>query len=318
MFGFTNACMMDIPSKYYTMEDYASDNQPRWCSGCGDLAIYTSVQRLCREEQLKPEKLVFVSGIGCSSRFPHYINAYGIHTLHGRALPIAEGIKIRRPDLDVFVTTGDGDCCSIGASHWIHAIRYNMDMTVMMHNNQIYALTKNQTAPTSHKGLKTNTNPYGAPLEPVNPLRTCLGMVNVSFVAQAVEWIPDLLYAVLEEAYHHKGFSFVQILQRCTAYFPKMYDHLQNNPENLVLLKHPDGIHLDDTVAGIFKSQEDHDQSDLHQAFNAAMRTDKVPVGILYRNENVPCYEDLRRPSRVFTNKMREEIMNKEFDRFAV
>ena len=119
-----------------TLDDYQS-SVPRWCTGCGDNGILTALQRLCRDEDLPREKTVFVSGIGCSSRFPHYMNTYGFHSLHGRAIPVAEGIKIRRPDLNVFVNTGDGDCCSIGTAHWIHAIRYNMDMTVMMHDNRI-------------------------------------------------------------------------------------------------------------------------------------------------------------------------------------
>ncbi len=151
------------------MEDYQS-NVPRWCTGCGDNGILTALQRLCRDEQLPQEKTVFVSGIGCSSRFPHYMKTYGFHSLHGRALPVAEGIKMRRPDLNVFINTGDGDCCSIGTAHWIHAVRYNMDMTVMMHDNYIYGLTKMQVSPTSPLGLKSNTTPRGAYLRALNPL----------------------------------------------------------------------------------------------------------------------------------------------------
>ncbi|MBT3334559.1 MAG: 2-oxoglutarate oxidoreductase, partial [Rhodospirillaceae bacterium] len=170
---------------------------PRWCSGCGDNAILTSLQRLCRDEKLLPEKNVFVSGIGCSSRLPHYMNAYGFHGIHGRSLPVAEGIKMARPDLNVFVSTGDGDCCSIGAGHWIHAIRYNIDMTVLMHDNGVYGLTKKQASPTSPQGLKTNTTPRGSYLPPLNPLSTTLGVANVSFVAQAVDWIPETLYDII-------------------------------------------------------------------------------------------------------------------------
>ena len=133
---------------------------------------------------------MFVSGIGCSSRFPHHLKTYGFHGLHGRALPVAEGIKIRRPDLHVIVSTGDGDCCSIGAGHWIHAIRYNMDMTVLMHDNCIYGLTKMQASPTSPQGLKSNTSPRGSVLAPLNPLMTALSVPNASFVAQAADWIP--------------------------------------------------------------------------------------------------------------------------------
>ena len=151
-------CLLRMFDQHHELEDYQS-GVPRWCTGCGDNAILAAVQRLCRDEDLRPEKTVFVSGIGCSSRFPHYMKTYGFHGIHGRALPVAEGIKMARPDLDVFVNTGDGDCCSIGAAHWIHAIRYNMNMTVMLHDNQIYGLTKKQASPTSPRGTKSNTTP---------------------------------------------------------------------------------------------------------------------------------------------------------------
>jgi 2-oxoglutarate/2-oxoacid ferredoxin oxidoreductase subunit beta len=171
-----------------------------------------------------PEKTVFVSGIGCSSRFPHYMKTYGFHGIHGRALPIAEGIKMARPDLHVFVNTGDGDCCSIGAAHWIHAIRYNMNLTVLLHDNQIYGLTKKQASPTSPIGTKSNTTPRGAYLEALNPLTVTLGVQNVSFVAQAVDWIPEVLYDIISAAFHHKGFSFVRIIQRCPEFCRRMFE----------------------------------------------------------------------------------------------
>ena len=157
-------CLLRMHDQHYELEDYQS-GVPRWCTGCGDNAILAAVQRLCRDEDLRPEKTVFVSGIGCSSRFPHYMKTYGFHGIHGRALPVAEGIRMARPDLHVFVNTGDGDCCSIGAAHWIHAIRYNMNMTVMLHDNQIYGLTKKQASPTSPRGTKSNTTPRGSYLE---------------------------------------------------------------------------------------------------------------------------------------------------------
>ena len=149
----TTECLLRMYDEHHELEDYES-GVPRWCTGCGDNAILAAVQRLCRDENLRPEKTVFVSGIGCSSRFPHYMKTYGFHGIHGRALPVAEGIKMARPDLNVFVNTGDGDCCSIGAAHWIHAIRYNMNMTVMLHDNQIYGLTKKQASPTSPRGTQ--------------------------------------------------------------------------------------------------------------------------------------------------------------------
>ena len=173
-------CLLDLYEEKHELEDYQS-GVPRWCTGCGDNAILTAVQRLCRDEALRPEKTVFVSGIGCSSRFPHYMKTYGFHSIHGRALPIAEGVRLARPDLHVFVNTGDGDCCSIGAAHWIHAIRYNMNLTVFLHDNQIYGLTKKQASPTSPIGTKSNTTPRGSYLDALNPL-------TVSLVQQLISW----------------------------------------------------------------------------------------------------------------------------------
>ncbi len=182
-------CIIKLHEEQHDLEDYQG-GVPRWCSGCGDNAILAAVQRLCRDENLAPERTVFVSGIGCSSRFPHYMKTYGFHGIHGRAFPIAEGVKFARPDLHVFVNTGDGDCCSIGAAHWIHALRYNMNLTVILHDNHVYGLTKKQASPTSPVGFKSNTTPRGSVLLPLNPLTVTLGVENVSFVAQAVDWMP--------------------------------------------------------------------------------------------------------------------------------
>src|SRR5574337_107078 len=149
-------CVIKLHEEHHALEDYQG-GVPRWCSGCGDNAILAAMQRLCSEENLAPENTVFVSGIGCSSRLPHYMKTYGFHGIHGRAFPVAEGVKMARPDLNVFVSTGDGDCCSIGAAHWIHANRYNMNLTVVLHDNHVYGLTKKQASPTSPRGLKSNT-----------------------------------------------------------------------------------------------------------------------------------------------------------------
>ncbi len=317
MFGVTIESLMDLDHEYHSLEDYAG-NVPRWCPGCGDNAILASVQKLLRDEQLPPEKTVFVSGIGCSSRFPHYMGTYGFHGLHGRALPVAEGIKMHRPDLHVFVNTGDGDNCSIGTAHWIHAIRYNMNMVVMMHDNEIYGLTKKQAAPTTPKGMKTNTTPYGAYLEPLNPTLTTLSVTNVSFVAQAVEWIPDLLHDIIREAYHHHGFSFIRIKQRCPHYLPHLFDPFMQDPSKLLILTHEKGVQVSDAIAKIYKNQEEHDPSDMEKARYYASLEDQLAVGILYRNENVPTYEEIRRSKRVFTPEMKLEGLNKEFDKFSI
>ena len=216
-------CLLQMCDEHFELEDYQS-GVPRWCTGCGDNAILAAVQRLCRDEGLLPEKTVFVSGIGCSSRFPHYMKTYGFHGIHGRALPIAEGVKMARPDLTVFVNTGDGACCSIGAAHWIHAIRYNMNITVFLHDNQIYGLTKKQASPTTTIGTKSNTTPRGSYLDALNPVMVTLGVQNVSFVAQAVDWIPEILFDIVKAAYHHKGLSFVRIVQRCPEWLPASLD----------------------------------------------------------------------------------------------
>lgn len=311
-------CLLRMIEESHSLEDYQGDIAPRWCTGCGDNSILTALQRLCRDEQLAPEKTVFVSGIGCSSRLPHYMNTYGFHGLHGRALPVAEGIKLRRPDLHVFVTTGDGDCCSIGAAHWIHALRYNMDMTVLMHDNQIYGLTKKQVSPTSPRGLKSNTTPRGSCLDALNPLTVTLGVPNASFVAQAADWIPELLYDIIAQAFHHKGFSFVRVMQRCPEYLPNHFDPWLHDPAKMLLLAHANGIQPSSGLAKIYRNQESHDPGNLHRAREIASLTDVIPVGILYRNDEVPCYEDLRRGKRPNTPGLVRAVLEEELDKFTI
>jgi len=318
MSSHASECLLRLVDEDHTLEDYQSDIEPRWCSGCGDNAILAAIQRLCRDEQLPLENTVFVSGIGCSSRLPHYMNGYGFHGLHGRALPVAEGVKIRRPDLHVFVTTGDGDCCSIGAAHWIHAIRYNMDMTVILHDNQIYGLTKMQASPTSPRGLRSNTTPRGTYLEPLNPLSVVLGVANVSFVAQAADWIPDMLYDIVHQAFHHKGLSFIRVLQRCPEFMPKRFDEWLRQPSKTQLLVHPDGVQPSAEISKTYRNQEAHDPSDIDRAREIAAQTDPIPVGILYRNPAVPCYEELRQGDGPLTPARVKDALEKEFDKFTI
>ncbi|MDP2955425.1 MAG: thiamine pyrophosphate-dependent enzyme [Longimicrobiales bacterium] len=310
-------CLLEMYEKQFELEDYQS-GVPRWCTGCGDNAILAAVQRLCRDEALRPEKTVFVSGIGCSSRFPHYMKTYGFHGLHGRALPVAEGVKMARPELNVFVNTGDGDCCSIGAAHWIHAVRYNMNLTVLLHDNQIYGLTKNQASPTSPVGTKSNTTPRGSYLEALNPLSVTLGVQNVSFVAQAVDWIPDVLYDIVKAAYHHRGLSFVRIIQRCPEWMPKVFDPWMHNPERVQLLKHPNGLHLSAGSSKVYTNQLEHDPLNIDRAREIASTADVIPVGILYRNPEVPCYEDLRRPDLLRTPELTRAGLDAELDKYTV
>ena len=309
--------LLDLYKEQSALEDYQS-GVPRWCTGCGDNAILTAVQRLCRDEGLRPEKTVFVSGIGCSSRFPHYMKTYGFHGIHGRAFPVAEGVKLARPDLTVFVNTGDGDCCSIGAAHWIHAIRYNMNMTVFLHDNQIYGLTKKQASPTSPIGTKSNTTPRGSYLDALNPLTVTLGVANVSFVAQAVDWIPETLFDIVKAAYHHKGFSFVRIVQRCPEWLPKSLDPWLQDPERVQLVHHANGLQISQGLSRVYKNQVEHDPLDIHRAREIASDTQTIPVGILYQNPDVPCYEDTRHSSALRTAEAIKKHFEAELDKFSV
>ena len=299
----------------YEMSEYEGA-RARWCPGCGDHSVLTSVQRLLAAEQLPPEQTMMVSGIGCSSRLPHYMKTYGFHGLHGRALPVATGIKLHRPELAVFVTMGDGDCTSIGAAHWIHALRYNVDMTVMMLDNGIYGLTKNQTSPTTPQGFKSNTQPYGSILPPLNPISVSLGMTNASFVAQTAEWAPADLYATLRAAYHHKGFSFVRILQRCPVYTPAIYQAAVQDPARITLLVHDDGV-VTPELDKIYAAQVHHDPRDLAAARAFAEQTDRIHLGVFYKDSSKPRYEETRRVAPR-TPAERMALLEKEFARYAV
>jgi 2-oxoglutarate ferredoxin oxidoreductase subunit beta len=310
-------CVLDLVDDNYLLEDYQSA-VPRWCVGCGDHGVLTAVQRLCRDEKLAPEKTVFVSGIGCSSRFPHYMNTYGFHGLHGRALPIAQGVKIKRPDLNVFVIMGDGDCCSIGTAHWIHAVRYNMNMTAIVLDNGIYGLTKNQASPTSPIGMVSNTTPTGSHLEPLNPISVTLGIRNASFVAQAADWIPDLTHDIIQQGFRHKGFSFIRVLQRCPEFLAHRYDDWVQDPERMLLLKHENGLEISPELGRIYRNQEVHDPADRNRAREMASVNDPIPVGILYRNPDMNCYEDDQVPEQMNTSEAVMSYLEKEFDKYTI
>ena len=310
-------CVMDLVDDDYTLEDYQSA-VPRWCAGCGDHGVLSAVQRLCRDEKLPPEKTVFVSGIGCSSRFPHYMSTYGFHGLHGRALPVAQGVKIKRPDLNVFVIMGDGDCCSIGTAHWIHALRYNMDMTVIVLDNGIYGLTKNQVSPTSPLGMVSNTTPKGSHLEPLNPISVSLGVGNASFIAQAADWMPDLTHDIIQQGFHHKGLAFIRVLQRCPEYLGHRYDEWVQDPSRMLVLQHENGLQIKPDLARIYRNQEQHDPADRDRARQIAAVNDPLPVGILYRNPESPCYEDLQVPDAAGTPERMMNYLETEFDKFTI
>ena len=317
MYGLKQDWDLEPKPRHFVLEDYEG-GEPRWCPGCGDLAILAATQRLIRDEQLPPEKVAMVSGIGCSSRFPHYMKTFGFHGLHGRAFPVACGVKSRRPDLHVFVSTGDGDCCAIGAGHWVHAVRYNMDMTVMLFDNNIYGLTKMQTSPTTPKDLRSNTHPRGGVISPLSPLTVTLGITNASFVAQTVDWNPPHVAATLRAAYEHKGFSFVRIMQRCPHYMDKHFDLVQKDPTRVLLLRDPDGIPVDDMVGRVFKNQLEHSPSDLAGAQALAAREDVIPVGLLYRNNDAERYDLQSAQGLGMSDGDKVEAVQASIDRFQV
>ncbi len=308
-------CGVEEDDREWEVEDYEGP-QARWCPGCGDHAILGAVLRLLAAEHMKPETTVFVSGIGCSSRFPHYVNTYGFHGIHGRALPVSTGVKLSRPELDVFTVMGDGDCCSIGAAHWIHAIRYNPDLVALLLDNNIYGLTKNQTSPTTPQGHKSNTQPRGSYLPALNPLTTTLGVTNASFVAQTADWAPGHLYATLRAAYLHHGFSFVRILQRCPVWTPGIFQQAAQDPSRTQILVHERGIHDDDTLE-VYKNTLRHDPSDIHRARELAEAVDTTRLGLYFHDPSRQTYEEVRRLPK-HTADERIEILNAELDRHAV
>ncbi len=198
-------------------DDWASDQEVRWCPGCGDYAILKAVQRTMPELGADPAKTVFISGIGCSSRFPYYMETYGFHTIHGRAPAIATGVKLANPELDVWIVTGDGDGLSIGGNHMLHLLRRNLDCQLLLFNNEIYGLTKGQASPTSRLGTRTPTTPFGSIDRPVKPCEFALG-AGARFVARTFDTAQKQLPEVLKRAYAHKGTSFVEIYQNCVVY----------------------------------------------------------------------------------------------------
>ncbi|MDX9721999.1 MAG: thiamine pyrophosphate-dependent enzyme [Myxococcota bacterium] len=317
MYGLKQDWALEPRLRHFVIEDYQGLTA-RWCPGCGDHSVLGAVQRLCRDLQLAPEKTVVVSGIGCSSRFPHYMNTYGFHGLHGRAMPVACGVRARRPDLNIFTVTGDGDCCAIGTAHWIHAVRYNMKMTVLLLDNNIYGLTKMQTSPTTGRGQFSNTHPGGAPLSPLNPLSVMLGITNCSFVAQTVDWNPGHLMATLRKAFDHDGFAFVRIRQRCPHYMPKVWDELIKDPSKLLLLQHPEGIPTDDAVERVLSNRVEHDPTDYLRAHELAARDDVVPVGLIYKNPNAERYDLYAQKGLEMSPEERVAAINRELDRFTV
>ena len=227
-----------------TKKDFSSDQEVRWCPGCGDYSVLTALQLLMPDLGVRPENQVFVSGIGCSSRFPYYMNTYGIHSIHGRAPAFATGVALARPDLDVWVVTGDGDGLSIGGNHLIHALRRNVNFTILLFNNQIYGLTKGQYSPTSEVGKVTKSSPFGSLDYPFNPISVAIG-AEATFVARTHDLDRKHMQEVFRRAHEHKGAAFVEIYQNCNVFNDGAFDHITSKdkrPDMLVNLRHGEPV----------------------------------------------------------------------------
>jgi 2-oxoglutarate/2-oxoacid ferredoxin oxidoreductase subunit beta len=224
----------------YTPKDFKSDQEVRWCPGCGDHAILSSVQRALPEMNLPKEKFVFISGIGCSSRFPYYMDTYGFHSIHGRASAIASGVKTANPELSVWQITGDGDALAIGGNHFIHAIRRNIDLNIILFNNEIYGLTKGQYSPTSTKGLVTKTSPFGTVEEPFSVGELVIGAKG-KFFARTIDTNVALSTQIYLEAAKHKGTSVIEVLQNCVIFNDGIHDTVADKEvreDRTLILKH--------------------------------------------------------------------------------
>jgi 2-oxoglutarate ferredoxin oxidoreductase subunit beta len=304
-----------VPEAKLTAKDFQSDQDVRWCPGCGDYSILAQVQRVMPDLNVPRHRVAFVSGIGCSSRFPYYMDTYGFHSIHGRAMAIASGLKIARPDLTVWVVTGDGDGLSIGGNHFIHVCRRNIDVKILLFNNQIYGLTKGQFSPTSEVGKVTKSSQYGSIDHPFNPLLVGLG-AEASFVARTVDRDPKHLQMVIKRAAEHRGTSFVEVYQNCNvfndgAFFT--YTEKDTKDENVVAIEHgkpmifgkakDKGIRLDGftpTVVsladGTFSASDliVHNEKDTMLSFILARMSNLPnlprPVGVIYSVER-PLYE---------------------------
>src|SRR5216117_831642 len=294
-----------------TKKDFTSDQEPRWCPGCGDYAILSAMQGFMPELGIEPHRTVFVSGIGCSGRFTYYMDTYGFHGIHGRALPIATGIAVAEPDLSVWVVTGDGDSLSIGGNHLIHALRRKVNIKLLMFNNEIYGLTKGQYSPTSPLGTKTKSTPMGSLDWPFNPLSLAIG-AEASFVARAIDTDRGHLTETLRAAAAHRGSAFVEIFQNCNIFNDGAFDFVREDKENRIYLEHgqpvrfgpegANGVRLrSDGSAEAFKGDGDALIWDAHHpeaspAFALSRLTrDSVgatPIGV-FRDIERPVYDEL-------------------------
>jgi 2-oxoglutarate ferredoxin oxidoreductase subunit beta len=245
-----------------TLKDYKSEVKPTWCPGCGDFGVLNATYRGMAGLKLAPDQTVVVSGIGCSSRFPHFMRTFGFHTVHGRSLPIAQGLKMARPDLTVVAIGGDGDYFSIGIGHLVHAALRNINITAIVMDNETYGLTKGQTSPTSPHGHVTKSTPYGLLAAQFNPVATALSL-NVSFVARGYSAKPKELAALIEQGILHKGFSFIHVLSPCPTFYHT----------------------FDAWDAAVTPIPADHDTHNRLQAVTLAMETEKQFVGLFYQED---------------------------------
>jgi 2-oxoglutarate ferredoxin oxidoreductase subunit beta len=294
-----------------TAKEFKTDQEVRWCPGCGDYAILAALQGFMPELEIPKERIVFVSGIGCAARFPYYMETYGMHSIHGRAPAIATGLSVSRPDLSVWVVTGDGDALSIGGNHLIHALRRNVNIKILLFNNQIYGLTKGQYSPTSELGKVTKSTPMGSLDWPFNPLSLALG-AEATFVARAIDTDRAQLTEVLRGAAHHKGSAFIEIFQNCNIYNDGAFDFVREEKENRIYLEHgqpvrfgpggENGVRLrGDGSAEVFEGEDEALVWDAHHpeaspAFALSRLTrDTVgatPIGI-FRDIERPVYDEL-------------------------
>ncbi len=317
---------MSAELKALTKKDFETDQEVRWCPGCGDYSILASVQKFLPSLGISREKFVFVSGIGCSSRFPYYMNTYGFHTIHGRAPAIATGVKVSNPDLSVWLITGDGDALSIGGNHFIHLLRRNPDIKVLLFNNRIYGLTKGQYSPTSEFGKVTKSTPAGSPDQPLNPVLLALG-AQASFVARAIDVDAKLLAEVLKSSVDHRGTSFIEIYQNCNIFNDGAFSNIserdvranaqvriEHGKPLLFGEKQSKGLRLQGSSWEIIEVDPADPTSAQKLGITIADISDPVlatalarlpgppdfpvPVGVLYKREGVPVFEEVLRSQR--------------------
>jgi len=306
--------MSDLQSPQLTKKDFESDQAVRWCPGCGDYAVLAQAQKNMPTFGRKREEFVFVSGIGCSSRFPYYMNTYGFHSIHGRALAIATGVKIANPDLSVWVVTGDGDSLSIGGNHFIHALRRNMDINIMLFNNRIYGLTKGQYSPTSEIGKVTKASPFGSIDNPLNPPSLALG-AQATFVARTIDRWQKHMAEMLARSYEHDGGSFIEIYQNCNIFNDGAYEEYTGADKlnNVIELKHgkpmlfannTKGIKLEGSTATVVDMEKHgvddilvHDETNLDLAHIIANWTSNPnlpePIGVIYSIDKVTYNQEM-------------------------